>query len=215
MEGRELAPMILTVALVAYSIILHEIAHGYAALKFGDDTAQRMDRLTLNPIEHIDPIGTIAFPLIQYWTTGTVFIGWAKPVPVMVHRLEPRVAGDIVVSLAGVFVNFLIAVAMAILLGLVWDPNRMLTIVLYSVMSTNIALIVFNLLPIPPLDGSHVAKYLMPPGLRDQYVQIGFYGTFVLLLLIASGVLDPVIRPVIKFLRDLLLNNITFPMKGP
>jgi Zn-dependent protease len=212
MEGRELAPMLLTVALVAYSIILHEIAHGYAALKFGDETAKRMNRLTLNPIEHIDPIGTIVFPLIQYATTGTVFIGWAKPVPVNPNHLHPRVPGDIVVSLAGVFVNFLIAVAMSIVLGLVWNPDRMLSTVLFSVMSTNIALIVFNLLPVPPLDGSHVAKYFMPPALREQYVQIGFYGTFILLALIASGVLDPVMRPPIRFLTSFLIKHISLPM---
>src|SRR5438067_13101494 len=110
MDGNVNAGTILAVALVIYSIILHEIAHGYAALKFGDETALRNGRLTLNPIAHVDPIGTIVFPLLQIFLVGRVLIGWAKPVPVNPHNLEPRTAGEIVVAVAGVFVNFLIAV---------------------------------------------------------------------------------------------------------
>ncbi len=212
----DLAPLVLAFILIAYSIILHEIAHGYAARLFGDDTAEREDRLTLNPIEHIDPVGTILFPLVQLAASGQVWIAWAKPVPVQVHRLDPRPAGDIVVSIAGVFVNFMIALAMAVVLGFeTLAPARsMLFQVLMIVLSANVGLLVFNLLPIPPLDGSHVAKYFLPESMREDYERIGFYGTFILLALMVTGILDKVMGPPVVFIANALWNNVTLPLRG-
>jgi Zn-dependent protease len=189
--------------LVAYSIILHEIAHGYAALKFGDHTAERMDRLTLHPVAHIDLMGTIIFPAIQLlMPPHRVYLGWAKPVPVNTRNLEPRVAGEIIVSIAGVAVNFAIAFALALLLRLrnLFPFDSWVTQALIGAMAANVGLGIFNLVPIPPLDGSHVAKYFLPPGLREQYEQIGFYGTLILLLLISQRALDSIIGPPIQFL---------------
>jgi Zn-dependent protease len=207
---------ILSFVLIAYSIILHEIAHGYAALKFGDPTAERLDRLTLNPLAHIDPVGTVLFPLLQLVATGGVMLGWAKPVPVQTHNLEPRVAGEIVVSVAGVAVNFAIAFAMAVLLGFDWiaPAGSSLVRVFTGVLIANIALGVFNLVPIPPLDGSHVAKYLLPPRIREEYEKIGFYGTFILLLLISQGALRPITNPPIQFLYGFLVENVTLRLRA-
>lgn len=208
MEGTLDTASLLSIILVVYSIILHEIAHGYAARAFGDDTAERMGRLTLNPVPHIDPIGTIVFPLLQLMVPPhRVYLGWAKPVPVQVNRLHPRPAADIVVAVAGVFVNFCIALAMAIILGLTARAleGRLLHLVLLQVLYANVGLMVFNLLPIPPLDGSHVLKYMLPRDLREQYEQVGFYGIFILLGLSALGLLSPIVGPPIRLIVGLLL----------
>jgi Zn-dependent protease len=202
---------ILAVFLVVYSIILHEIAHGYAALRFGDETALRNDRLTLNPIQHIDPIGTIIFPLVQYLSTGHVYLGWAKPVPVNPYNLEPRTAGEIVVAVAGVTVNLLIAVLMAALLGF---HRGNLAPVFANVLFANVALALFNLVPIPPLDGSHVVAKFLPRGLREQYEQIGFYGIFIILLLNAQGTLGRLLDPLMERVIDLLIRGISIPIRG-
>jgi len=207
---------ILSFILIIYSIVLHEIAHGYAALRFGDPTAKRMDRLTLNPIRHIDPLGTIIFPAVQLLTTGRVMLGWAKPVPVQTHNLEPRVAGEIVVSVAGVATNFMIALAMAILLGIrsLVPGDSALFYALMRVMIANIALGVFNLVPIPPLDGSHVVKHLLPSALREQYEQVGFHGTVILLVLISTGALRPIVGPPVEFIFDLFFSNVTVRLRA-
>jgi Zn-dependent protease len=212
MDPGSLSPgTILAVGLVIYSIILHEIAHGYAALKFGDETALRNNRLTLNPLEHIDPVGTIVFPILQLLLVGRVLIGWAKPVPVNPYNLEPRTAGEIVVAVAGVFVNFLIALLMAVILGFVRGP---IEDVLATVLFSNIALMVFNLLPIPPLDGSHVFEKLLPPDLRAAYRQIGFYGIFILLLLSRAGALRAITGPIVGRIVDFLVSDVTLRIRG-
>jgi Zn-dependent protease len=201
--------VVLSVAFIAYSIIIHEIAHGYAALKFGDTTARDLGRITLNPLKHIDPIGTIVFPAIQVAIFGQFFIGWAKPVPVNPQRLQPKVAGDLTVSLAGIFVNLLLALLCAVLLGLtaVIPPGTPLYAALVWTLFANVALAIFNLLPIPPLDGSHVFKYLLPVGLRRGYQRVGFFGILILLLLIQMPQFDTIfftpIRAVIGVLAKI------------
>ncbi len=209
------AAHILAFVLIAYSIILHEIAHGAAALHYGDPTAKRLGRLSLNPISHIDPIGTILFPLLQLLSTGHVFLGWARPVPVNPLNLEPRVRGDVAVALAGVAVNLVLAALFALALGVLgsegmgfYAPGRLpsgLHTALWWAMFANVALAIFNLLPIPPLDGSHVAKYLLPPALRASYQRLGFYGVWILLLLIMTNALDRVLYPPVLFLLDQLV----------
>ncbi len=208
--------------LVAISIILHEIAHGYAALQCGDETAKDAGRLTLNPVPHIDPFGTILFPLIQLFTSGRVFLGWARPVPVNpLNYGQPR-RDDIIVSVAGVAVNLGLAIGFSILLGVLaqldyfsrWEltrdlhakppPGWWLTAALDGAVVTNIGLMIFNLIPIPPLDGSHVLKHFLPRDIRVQYEQIGFYGTFVLLALISSRALDPIILPPMRAILTVL-----------
>lgn len=199
--------MVLTFVFVAYSIILHEIAHGYAALKFGDPTAKHGGRLSLSPIGHIDPIGTILFPLIQLLSTGQVFLGWARPVPVNPLNLRPRVKGEVVVALAGVATNLAIALLMAVLLGFetLVPPKSALFTAVWWTLFANVALAVFNLIPIPPLDGSHVFKYVLPVSMRLSYQRLGFYGIWILLALIASGALSWIIVGPLRYLVGHLL----------
>ena len=156
------------IALLVESIVLHEIAHGYVALLFGDRTAQRQGRITFNPIAHIDPLWTIAIPIIAYFLSGGTFIiGGAKPVPVDPRNYRRPVLGDVCVSIAGVAVNFLIAVIMILMLNMVHMVSADFTgsaavYVLVHAALLNIVLAMFNLIPIPPLDGSHLFKYLLP-----------------------------------------------------
>jgi Zn-dependent protease len=159
---------IFIIAFLVESIVLHEIAHGYVALLFGDHTAQRQGRITFNPIPHIDPLWTIVIPIAAYFlSNGTFIIGGAKPVPVNPSNYRRPVLGDICVSVAGVAVNFLIAVTMILLLNMVHMVSSDLTgsmavYVLLHVALLNIVLAMFNLIPIPPLDGSHLFKYFLP-----------------------------------------------------
>ncbi len=193
--------------MLLFSVIAHEIAHGYAALKQGDRTALDAGRLSWNPLRHIDPYLTILLPLIML--TGSallggrfVVFGGAKPVPVDPSNYRNLRRGDIIVSLAGVATNLVIALACGVaivLCGLLARAVPVLTdtIGILQAMLTvgvmlNFGLIVFNLLPIPPLDGSHVMKYLLPRPLALRYVQFGRYGMLVLMLLLFMG--DGVLR---------------------
>ena len=164
----EIMAKIFIIAFLVESIVLHEMAHGYVAWLFGDQTAKRQGRITFNPIPHIDPLWTIAIPIMAYFfSNGTFIIGGAKPVPVDPRNYRRPVLGDICVSAAGVAVNFLITVTMILLLNIVHivsgDFSGSLAVyVLLHVALLNIVLAMFNLIPIPPLDGSHLLKYLLP-----------------------------------------------------
>jgi Zn-dependent protease len=191
-----------------FSVIAHEYAHGYAALRQGDSTALQMGRLTWNPLKHIDPWLTIAMPLIMgYYSNWRVMLGGAKPVPVNPANYRNLRRGDIIVSLAGVATNLVLALIATLLLalfGLLWKiapaSGGLVWIVqvamIYGVL-INLSLILFNLIPIPPLDGSHVMKYLLPKPLAVRYEQFGYLGFIILILLLfyGRGVLDAWMRP--------------------
>lgn len=178
-----------------FSIIAHEIAHGYAALKQGDPTAYQLGRLTWNPIKHIDPFFSILLPLMMMYLSPGGIIGGAKPVPVNPRNYRNFKRGDIIVSLAGVATNAVISVACVLLIAIlggiaqVAPPARSFieiaqAVLVYGVI-INWILIFFNLLPIPPLDGSHVMKYLLPPAWSLQYQQFGArFGFFILIGLV-------------------------------
>jgi Zn-dependent protease len=177
-------------------MVAHEYAHGYAALKNGDMTAYQLGRLTWNPIKHIDPFMTILLPLMLLWAGGVVF-GGAKPIPVNPRNYRNFKKGDIIVSLAGVATNLVIAIICVPLMMLVHfignafpaiAPGASIfqLMLLYGI-QLNVALAAFNLIPIPPLDGSHVMKYLLPPAWGLSYQRIGRYGLVVLFLLISVG----------------------------
>lgn len=193
-------------------MVAHEYAHGYAALKQGDNTAQSLGRLTWNPAKHIDPFMTVLLPLLTYLTAGVAF-GGAKPVPVNPRNYRHFKRGDIIVSLAGVVVNAILAllfIPLIILLGKLGDlapaANNTLALIQWMLLqgiAVNLVLAAFNLIPIPPLDGSHVMKYLLPPALSLRYQSIGAYGLIILMLLLTlgRGVMDAWMRPAFMLTR--------------
>ena len=209
---------IFVIALLVESIVLHEIAHGYVALLFGDRTAQRQGRITFNPIPHIDPLWTIAIPLIAYFLSGGTFIiGGAKPVPVNPTNYRRPVMGDICVSLAGVAVNFLIAAIMILMLNLVYLVSGNFTgsvtvLVLLHAALLNIVLAMFNLIPIPPLDGSHLFKYVLPVELRRSYEMLGRTGAGFIILILVINIpgLWNIFSTALLGVRDFMLNNLIF-----
>jgi len=196
-----LQTVLLFVPVLLFSVIAHEIAHGYAALRQGDTTALDSGRLSWDPTRHIDPFFTVLLPLMMLLgsmaAAHPVVLGGAKPVPVNPANYRNVRRGDIIVSLAGVFANFLIGALCAVLivaLGILgrYLPGIEQTLGIFQAMLVigiwlNAVLIAFNLLPIPPLDGSHVFKYLLPRPLAVRYVQAGRYGLIILVLLLFVG----------------------------
>ncbi|MEJ2164736.1 MAG: site-2 protease family protein [Desulfobacterales bacterium] len=213
-----MAAKVFIIAFLVESIVLHEIAHGYVALLFGDRTARRQGRITLNPIAHIDPLWTIAIPVIAYFlSNGTFIIGGAKPVPVDPSNYRRPVLGDICVSVAGVAVNFLIAVIMILMLNVVHIYSAdffgsLVVYILVQVALLNIVLAIFNLIPIPPLDGSHLFKYLLPRGLRSGYEMLGRTGAGFIILILVINIpgLWNIFSTVFFGVRDFLLHHLIF-----
>lgn len=184
-------------------MVAHEYAHGYAALRQGDPTAYQLGRLTWNPIKHIDPFLTILMPAMLFWASNGQFIfGGAKPVPVQPRNYRHYKRGDIIVSLAGIAVNLLLWPVCAVLIvglgGLgrlippAVDTLSLLQLMMVQGVLFNLVLAVFNLLPIPPLDGSHVMKYLLPPAWAIRYQLLGRYGIVILLVLLWTDIGKPV-----------------------
>jgi Zn-dependent protease len=210
---------ILIAPVLLFSMVAHEYAHGYAALKNGDPTAYQLGRLTWNPIKHIDPFMTILLPLITFITAGVAF-GGAKPVPVNPRNYRHFKKGDIIVSLAGVTTNFIIAlicVPLIMLVGVFGNAvpaalrgAAVLQLMLRFGILLNLVLAAFNLIPIPPLDGSHVVKYLLPPAWSLAYQQISRYGIVILLVLltVGRGVLNLWFTPVYA-IDSLLINAVS------
>jgi Zn-dependent protease len=209
---------IVIIAFLVESIVLHEMAHGFVALLFGDHTAERQGRITLNPIPHIDPVWTIAIPVVAFFiSSGTFVIGGAKPVPVNPSNYRRPVLGDICVSAAGIAVNFLIAVIMILLLNIVHIVSGNLTgsviaTVFLRVALLNIVLAMFNLIPIPPLDGSHLFKYLLPLGLRVPFEKLGRSGAGFIILILVINIpgLWNIFRTSFYWVGDFLLSNLIF-----
>jgi Zn-dependent protease len=193
-----------------FSMVAHEYAHGYAALRQGDTTALQLGRLTWNPLKHIDPFMTVILPTMLYLMGGVIF-GGAKPVPVDPRNYRNHVRGDIIVSLAGIFVNLCLAVIFTLAIVAIGFLARTVPSA-HSTMGTlqavafigvmfNLVLAFFNLLPVPPLDGSHVFKYLLPPSWALRYERIGFLG--IVILLLGLPYLRGVYEPPIRFLLGL------------
>lgn len=180
-----------------YSIILHELAHGWVAYRMGDPTAMRAGRLSLNPIKHLDPVGTIMLFMFGF--------GWARPVPVNFNRLRDRHGAMIAVAAAGVTANILVAF-MAMLLDrlLTPSPTGLVGVLLYWLAQINIILAAFNLIPVPPLDGSKILLGFVSPRVQNALLRLEPYGFFILIGLLYTGVLDPVI----VFFRKLILSII-------
>jgi len=193
------------------ALTLHEFAHGYVAFRLGDPTAQSVGRLTLNPLKHLDPLGTMAFFIFH--------LGWAKPVPVNPVYFKNPQKDMLWVALAGPATNFMLAVVSALMTKVVWVVAQALPYsalgeailvplnhVLIASVWINLVLCIFNFLPIPPLDGSRILAGVLPPGLARSYISIEKYGFILLLVLAVSGVLSKMIIPLIQFANSLLLS---------
>jgi Zn-dependent protease len=200
----------LPVLLLAFSV--HEFMHAWVALKQGDDTAYMLGRVTLDPRSHIDPIGSILFPAIAA-ITGAPIIGWARPTPTNPRKYRKYKQGDVLVSLAGVFGNLLLAIMFALLHLLLRvatqgapPPGVLSTAdeLFITGVFLNVMLIFFNLLPVPPLDGSHVLYHLLPANLGQAYRQLSSFGFIILYMLMFTGALSVIEIPVIAITRMLL-----------
>jgi Zn-dependent protease len=215
-----LAPFIQKLSLWALpilaAVILHEVAHGYVAFRLGDPTAARLGRLTLNPFAHVDPFGTVILPLLLLFGGSPFLFGYAKPVPVNFLNLRNPRKGMVLVALAGPMTNLVLAglsaLAFKFLLavqvpegGLLATNIDFLRSMAGSSMLMNIGLAAFNLLPLPPLDGGRVATGLLPRSPALALARLEPYGMLIIMVLLATGVLDQVLRPMTKFLLQALL----------
>lgn len=170
------------------SIAVHEFAHAFAAYKYGDNTAKDLGRLTLNPFKHIDLIGTVIMPIASF-ASGFALIGWAKPVPINRNNFQNKLKDDAVVSFAGPLSNFILAVILFLIFLLFFyftSPGVYIINFLWYGVFLNVFLFMFNLLPIPPLDGSHILFDLFPNKITAGLLNLGLYGSIILMLFIYS-----------------------------
>ena len=195
---------------IIFAITVHEVAHGWVASKLGDQTAKLMGRLTLNPIKHIDPLGTVILPIILM-AIGSIIFGWAKPVPVDWRNLRRPRQDMAWVALAGPGANLIMMLFWALvaklaisLEGELFGFAQPLFYMAMAGISINIVLAALNLLPLPPLDGSRVVSAFLPPRAAMQYNQLERYGLIILLLLLATGLLQKILFPVVAFLQNLV-----------
>ena len=192
---------------VIFAITVHEAAHGYAAKHFGDMTAFNAGRITLNPLKHIDPFGTILLPALTIMLGGILF-GWAKPVPVDFRRLRNPKKDMLWVAAAGPASNFVMAIFWVLLMKFsVNVPEAFvlpMTLMAKAGVSINIVLMVLNLLPLPPLDGGRIAVSLLPMRLARPFAQIERYGFIILIVLLFSGVLSRILDPLINLVYALI-----------
>lgn len=201
------------IPILLFSVVVHEVAHGLMALRLGDPTARDLGRLTLNPIPHIDPIGSVLVPLVSYLAAGSVFIAWAKPVPINPLNFKNFRRDDILVSVVGPISNLLVAlvctIGYIITVHTLGFPEmaaegfeRTLVSFLVGMFSTgitlNIFLAVFNLIPVPPLDGSHVVASLLPDEIGAQYRRIGFAGIILIIVLMRVEVFRTMVLSVVS-----------------
>ncbi|RKF23055.1 site-2 protease family protein [Altericroceibacterium spongiae] len=199
---------------LVFAIVFHEVSHGWTALMLGDTTARDQRRLTLNPVRHVDPLGTLIVPGMLALSGAPVF-GWAKPVPVRQRRLNNPRFGMIAVAAAGPLSNLLLAAAGAVILGLLGKTltgpaEGVMAYILLSLnyfLLINIFLALFNLLPIPPFDGSHIVEGLLPPDLARSYARLrpfGFPLLFILLLVV------PYLFPSLNIVENLVVPPVTW-----
>jgi Zn-dependent protease len=202
--GLSLETIVLWAVPVIFAITLHEAAHGYVARRFGDHTAEMLGRITLNPLRHIDPVGTVLVPAMLYLTAGPQFVfGWAKPVPVNFGNLRHPKRDMLWVAAAGPLANFAMAflwtIVLRLALGEVSAASQGLALMARIGISVNLVLMALNLLPIPPLDGGRIAVSLLPGRLSAAFARVEPFGFLVIVVLMFTPLLGTLIRPVRDF----------------
>lgn len=197
---------------ILFAITLHEVAHGWMALVFGDTTAQSQGRLSLNPLRHVDPLGTVLIPLVLFFLGGFIF-GWAKPVPVNFYRLNRPKRDMALVALAGPGANLVMAIFWALIMiagQSLYQDTPWLGMPLYFMGNAgiiiNVVIGVLNMLPVPPLDGSRVLTGFLPDAFGRLMAQLEPFGLVILLLLLASGVLGYILQPIIYLVLTLIFS---------
>ncbi|MEK9770948.1 MAG: site-2 protease family protein [Nitrosomonadales bacterium] len=207
MELNKVQYLAISIIPILFAITVHEAAHGYAAKYFGDKTAHYLKRISLNPLRHIDPVGTIVIPVIMFLTSPFIF-GWAKPVPVNFNNLKNPKKDMFWVALAGPASNFLMAILWTIVYKLIFLFPTSASMFIRGMCEIgifiNLLLMVLNLLPIPPLDGGRIAISLLPQPYSYKLASIERYGMFILIFLLLTGFLSFLIMPLIQFFRHII-----------
>jgi len=216
-----LSKLIIYMVVWIFSVSLHEFGHAWTSYKFGDDTAYRLGRVTLNPVPHIDPIGTLLLPLIGFvisFSSAANFplIAWGKPTPVNPNLWRNKETANVCVSIAGIAINLLIAIVASIVMklmisqGIITIENFREGLIsiffnfLYTLVLMNVGLAIFNLLPFPPLDGSKVLQTFLPRSFEPIFNLLETYGFLILLVLLQLGVIRLIVVPLNSFVLNLL-----------
>lgn len=186
----------LMLAGLVLAVMIHEVAHGWVAFRCGDPTAKIMGRLTLNPLKHIDKYGSIIVPAVLLLVNSPALFGWAKPVPINLNRCRNPKDALFQVSIAGPMSNLLQAILALIILKIIGPANQWFTLFFLYYAQTNVMLMAFNLIPIPPLDGSRVLLSLLPPQGQDILLRMERYSMFILAIILFTGALDPFLQAI-------------------